>query len=255
MKNIIKHPNKTNEFNVYVSSSYVSLVQFKKEGETKAFNDLLLKVLPQVKQYVQHKLNVATANGKLDKNRFKAEDIIDQLFIEVYDHIDAVEVADNFHTWLFKKADELVEDLLVDEEFDTFFFENIDNFSKPEWDEMEEKYSTDGDGDFVLLEDFGNRQYLNNDYLLNAVFIEDKDKEVIAALDKKLDDERIKKHADLVLLGLPKTMRNAFELSSEYHFNSHEIARIINRSVSEVEHLIKEAKLKLKSSFLSRYMN
>ncbi|WP_233268349.1 RNA polymerase sigma factor [Cellulophaga sp. L1A9] len=251
----MKYSEQTNEFNVFVSTSYVSLVQLKKEGKTKAFNDLLLKVLPQVKQYVQHKLNVASKNGELDKNRFKADDIIDQLFIEVYDHIDAVEAASDFHTWLFKKADELVEDLLVDEEFDTYFFENVDNFSKPEWNEMEEKYSTDGDGDFVLLEEFDNNQYLNNDYLLNAVFVEDKDKEIIANLDKELGAERIKRHADLVLLGLPKPMRNVFELFSTYKFNTHEISNILNLSVHEVEHFLKEAKSKMKSSFLNRYMN
>ncbi|ADV50312.1 sigma-70 family RNA polymerase sigma factor [Cellulophaga sp. E16_2] len=255
MENILNRSEQISEFNLLVSSTYVNLIQLKKEGETKAFNALLLKVLPQVKQYAQHKLNVASKNGKLDKNRFKADDIIDQLFIEVYDHIDAVEAADDFHAWLFKKADELVEDLLVDEEFDTYFFENVDNFSKPEWDEMEEKYSTDGDGDFVMLEEFDNNRYLNNDYLLNAVFVEDKDKEIIANLDKELGAERIKKHADLVLLGLPKTMSSAFELFNTYKFNVHEISKIINTSVSEVEHLLKEAKSKMKSSFLNRYMN
>ncbi|WP_405246973.1 RNA polymerase sigma factor [Cellulophaga sp. Asnod2-G02] len=255
MESIMKNTTSTTEFNVFVSKTYVDLISLKQTGDTQAFNSLLLKVLPQVKQYVQHKLNVATANGLLDKNRFKGDDIIDQLFIEVYDHIDAVEAADNFHVWLFKKADELVEDLLIDEEFDTYFFENIDNFSKLEWDEMEEKYSTDGDGDFVMLEDFDTNDYAKNDYLLNAVFVEDKDKDIAAALDKKLEAERVKKHANLVLLGLPKTMSSAFELFNTFKFNTHEISKIINKSVHEVEHLLKEAKGKMKSSFLSRYID
>ena len=38
-KNIMKYSEQTNEFNVFVSTSYVSLVQLKKEGKTKAFND------------------------------------------------------------------------------------------------------------------------------------------------------------------------------------------------------------------------
>lgn len=253
MKTTEKQEKRT--FHVFVESQYVELVRLKKEGAISSFNDLLLRLMPEVKNYVENRLIMAVAKGQLDKNRFKADDIIDQLFIEFYDHFDEVKKGAYLYVWLFMKADELLDDILTEEEFDTYFFENIDNFSKPEWEEMEEKYSTDGDGDFVMLEEFDNNEYLNNDYLLNAVFVEDKEKDVVAELDKKLDAERIKKHTNLVLLGLPKTMRNAFDLFNTYKFNAHEISKIINKNVNEVEHLLKEAKGKMKSSFLRRYIN
>ncbi len=238
---------------VLAAQKYVELVAFKKEGNISSFNDLLMQLIPEIKKYVKGKLNSAEAKGLLDKNRYKSDDIIDQLYIEYYEHFDEVKEDTFLYAWLFKKADELINDILSEEEFDTYFYKNIDKFSKPEWDEMEEKYSTDGDGDFVMLDEFDNQEYSKNDYLLNHVFIDDADDEIIAALDKKLNKENVKKHSALVLQNFPKPMKKVFELSTAYKFTVPEIAKISNYSIKEVDVYLKNARKKLKSSFINRF--
>lgn len=253
MKDTIYYNTQQRAFHVFVANTYYDLRRFKKEGDTTAFNTLLLGALPGVKRYIQKNLNAALAKKKIDMGRYKADDFVDQLFIEAYDHFDEVANKKELHLWLFKKADELLEDALVEEEFDRFFFENIDNYSKPEWDAMEEKYSTDGDGDLVMLEELDDISYQKSDAVLNHVFIQDDDQEFTRQLDRELGAKNIKKHTDIVLSQLPTPMRTVFELYSEHQFELEEIAKIRNRTIQEIKTLLDATRKSLQNSFLNRF--
>lgn len=243
------------EFHLFVANTYRDLKQLKKEGDLSTFNNLLLKAMPEVKRYVNKNLNRALSNGKIDRNKYRADDFIDQLFIEVYEHIDEIENEKELYPWMFKKVDELLGDILVEEEFDSLFFENLDNYSKPEWDAMQEKFSTDGDGDLVMKEEWDDISYAKNDYVLNHVFVEDGDQEIIVQLDKELGAENIKKHSELVLRHLPGPMRRVYELFTEHQFDVAEIAKIRNSTIKEVESLLDAARKSLRKSFLNRYVS
>ncbi|MBU2906242.1 sigma-70 family RNA polymerase sigma factor [Arenibacter algicola] len=243
------------EFHLFVANTYRDLKQLKKEGDLSTFNNLLLKAMPEVKRYVNKNLNRALSNGKIDRNKYRADDFIDQLFIEVYEHIDEIENEKELYPWMFKKVDELLGDILVEEEFDSLFFENLDNYSKPEWDAMQEKFSTDGDGDLVMKEEWDDISYAKNDYVLNHVFVEDGDQEIIVQLDKELGAENIRKHSELVLRHLPGPMRRVYELFTEHQFDVAEIAKIRNSTIKEVESLLDAARKSLRKSFLNRYVS
>jgi RNA polymerase sigma factor (sigma-70 family) len=218
------------------------LIKFKKEQDKNAFNIQLLKILPEVKNYINGRLNTAIKKGNFSKNKYKADDFVDQLFIEVYDHIDEVKKEKNFYLWLFKKTNALLEDTILEEEFDDFFFKNIDTYSKPEWDEMVEDFSTDGDGDLLMIEELADSSNNKNDYTLNHVFIEDDEKELIEQLDKTLNDEDINMHVLMVLHNLPLPMRIVFELFTQQHFNIKEIAQLRNTTNQDVKKLLDDAK-------------
>lgn len=249
----LKYYESKKDFNVFVASTFSDLKRFKKENDKAAFNDLLLKTLHQVSRYIVSRVNTALTKGNLPHGKYKADDFIDQLFIEVYDHFDAVKNKMELHPWLFKKADKLLEDTIMDEEFDDYFFKNIDEYSKPEWDEMEEKFSTDGDGDLVMIEELDDISYPKNDYLLNHVFIEDDKKKLQDKLDKELGEENIRKQARMVLHNLPLPMRTVFELATEYQFTLKEIAEIRNQSFEEVRQLLENARKSIEVSFFNRY--
>ncbi len=241
------------EFNVFVASTFLDLARYKKEDDQAPFNSLLLKTFHQVKRYINKRLNAALAKGNLPKGKYKPDDFIDQLFIEAYDHFDLVKDKDDLHPWLFKKADELLESTIIDEEFDDYFLKNIDDYSKPEWDAMEEKFSTDGDGDYVMIEELDDMSYPKNDYVLNHVFVEDYKKEIMDKLDKDLGEENIRKHVDMVVHNLPLPMRTVFELATEYQFTLEEITIIRNQSLEEVRLLLENARRVLEASFFNRY--
>ncbi len=241
------------EFNVFVASTYSDLALFKEQDERALFNDLLLNNLYQVKKYTAKRLVIALSKGTLPKGKYKVDDFIDQLFIVVYNDFNQIQTAENLHPWLFKKVDELLEESIVDEEFDDQFLKNIDDYSKPEWDEMEEKYSIDAGGDLVMIDELDDISYPKNDYALNHVFIENDQKEFFKKLDKDLSDESKRKHTNMVLYYLPLPVRAVFELAAEYQFSLTDIATIRNQSLEEVKELLEIARKSIEASFLNRF--
>lgn len=255
MQTNISYSKNKEEFRLFVTSSFTDLIKLKKQGNKASFNALVLKIMPQIRQYINTQLNAAIRKGNFSKNKYKANDIIDQLFIEIYDHIEDVKQENDFYFWLFKKTNDLLDDIIVEEEFDDFFFKNIDTYSKPEWDAMQEKYSTDGGGDLMLIEDLDDMSYNHNDYTLNHLFIENTEKDLVEKIDKDLSDKEIQNHISMVLHNLPNAMRNVFELSTMQHLDLEEIAQIRNTTFKEVEQLLKDAKKALQLSFFNRYSN
>ncbi|SHJ07773.1 RNA polymerase sigma factor [Pseudozobellia thermophila] len=249
----LKYYESKKGFNVFVASTFVDLKRLKKENDKSAFNDLLLKTLHQVRRYISSRIGTALTKGNLPHGKYKTDDFIDQLFIEAYDHFDEVTNENELHPWLFKKADELLEETIVDEEFDDYFLKNIDDYSKAEWDAMEEKFSTDGDGDLVMIEELDDSSYPKNDYVLNRAFIENNKQKLQDKLDRELGEEEMAKHTKMVLHNLPLPMRTVFELATEYEFSLEEIAVIRNESLDQVRRLLDTAKKSIELSFFNRY--
>ena len=177
MKTSISYYKNKSEFRLFVTKSYSNLIKLKGKENQSSFNKLVLNILPEIQKYVNQRLNIATQKGHFSKKKYKADDIIDQLFITIYDNIDEVKNENDFYLWLFKKTNNLLDDIIVEEEFNELFFKNIDDYSKPEWDEMQEQFSTDGGGDLLMIEELDDFSYNHNDYNLSSVFIEDDEEE------------------------------------------------------------------------------
>ncbi|ARV06306.1 RNA polymerase subunit sigma-70 [Polaribacter sp. SA4-10] len=253
MKNNVSYSQNKKEFRLFVTESFSSLIKLKEEDNQTSFNKLVLKILPEIRKYVNQRLNTAIKKGHFSKKKYKADDFIDQLFIILYDNIEEVENEENFYFWLFKKTNELLEDTIVEEEFNDIFFENIDDYSRPEWDEMQEKFSTDGDGDLLMIEELDDFSYNHNDYSLNHVFVEDNEKGLIEDLDKELSDDHINEHIELVLHNMPSEMRIVFYLYTNQKLKIEEIAAVQKKSINEVKKLLSDAKKVLQRSLFNRY--
>lgn len=243
-----------NDVRIIMKETYSKLVSFKRKANRESFNKELLRILPKIYRYVSKRLNSAVANGKLNKGMFNPSDFTDQLFIEVYDNIDEIKSENELQVFLFKKVDELLEDSLVEEEFDHVFFDNIDNYSKPEWEAMEENYTQDGDGDFLLLEELDDSSLDKSNYTLDHVFITDEEKQIAEKLDASLDKERIYNHIQLVLDKMNLPMRTVFELFTNEGLTTEEIADIRKTTLDQVEELLASARQLLKNSFEKRFL-
>lgn len=243
-----------NDMRVIMKETYSRLVSYKSENNQESFNKELLKILPKIYRYVAKRLNSAVSKGKLNKGMFKPNDFTDQLFIEVYDNLGEIKNENELHTFLYKKVDQLLEDSLVEEEFDHAFFDNIDTYSKPEWEAMEEKYSRDGDGDFVMLEEMDDRSLNKYDYTLDHVFITDEEKELAEKLDDTLNKDRVARHVQLVLDKMDTRMRTIFQLFANEGFTLNEIANIRDAKLSEVEKDLMEARKILRNSIEKRFL-
>ena len=252
--NSIKTQYRQNEFRVVAEKTFPELVKSRKDEDIVTFNLKLVKILPELKRYIDRRLDTAIKKGHFSKGKYKAYGFINQLFIEVYDHIDEIENEKDFYPWLFNKTNELLEDTITEEEFDDFFFKNIDNYSKPEWDAMEENFTVDGGGDFVMIEELDDVAYNENGYTLNQVFIDDNRNDLIEKIDKKLNKKEISGHVQLVLHNLPLSMRTVFELFTKQHLELEEIAQITNSTTTEAEQLLRAVSRVLQESLFNRYL-
>ncbi|WP_158840807.1 RNA polymerase sigma factor [Polaribacter sp. L3A8] len=254
MKTSISYYQSKNEFRLFVTKSFSSLVKLKKDDNQDSFNKLVLQILPEIRKYVNRRFNTAIKKGHFSKKKYKADDIIDQLFIIIYDNIGEVEGEDDFYLWLFKKTNELLEDVIIEEEFNDLFFKNIDDYSKPEWNEMQEEFSTDGGGDLLMIEELDDISYNHNDYSLDHVFVEDNEKGLADQLDKEIGEDKINEHIELVLHKMPSAMRIVFYLFTNQKLRIEEISEIQKKTISEVEKLLSDAKKVIQQSLLNRYV-
>ena len=253
MNTIVYYKNRSLAFHASVAEALPHLQELKQENNRAAFDSAIKKVLPQVKRYINRQLTAALKTNTLSEGKYKVEDFIDQLYIVAYENIQNLTDKQDLHRWLFSQADKILEDVIIEEIFDSLFFRNIDNYTKAEWDEMEERFSTDGDGDLVMEEELDDNSYSKNDYILEDVFIEDKDKDIIENLNAKLQDEQISRHINIVLHELPFPIRTIFDLSVRQAFLPDEIAEIKQIPTEEVEQRLSHARKSIRISFEKRF--
>lgn len=91
---------------------------------------------------------------------------------------------------------------------------------------MDEKFTRDGDGDLVMLEELDDISYSKQDYTLADVFIADEEADFIEKLSAKLTEEQIQQQIKSALFLLPFQLRTIFELSVNQQFDTEAIASI-----------------------------
>lgn len=236
------------------TEAFYTLRSYKEQDDQTSFNLYIQKVIPEITAYIQKQLNIAIERGSIYKGKHKAEEIIDELYIKAYEHIQNIEKSEFFKIWLYRTANQLLSDLITEDQFDEFFFQNIDKLTKSEWAEMEENYSTDGDGDFVMLEELDDISYPKNDYELRDILIEaDEEEHIIKDLDDKIGLDRINKHIRMLLPKLPADTASILDLFSQQKLSKEEIADIKNISVKAVQDYLNEARNLIRISLENRY--
>ncbi len=243
-----------NTYHIQIQQAFVLLKTLKKENKKEAFRDKFMELLPGIKQYIKNSIETASKKELLKQQGYGVDDFVNELYIYVYDHIEELENQGEFHLWLFEAIDKLIEDALIDEEFEDFFFKDIDDYSKQEWDAMEEEFSTDGDGDLVLLEELDDPRLDKNNYELRDVFKEDNEQELTEKLEKELSQERIDAHTKMVLKKLPMATQRVYDLYTLGGFDSKDIARIKRNQINAIDKLLAETQNILKTSFKSRFL-
>ena len=247
------YTEKREQLRISIKRTFPNLVAFKKKKDRVAFNKLLLEIAPEIKKYVVSRMRTAIKKDHFPKNKYAPDDFIDQLFIETYEHIEDFSNEDEFYLWLYKKTNELLDDVITEETFDDLFFTNIDDYSKQEWNQLEEKFTAEGDGDLIMNEDLDDISYYKDAFTTKDVFIENTESELIKRLDESLHEEEIDRHIETVLHNLSQPMRTVFQLFTKQHLTLEEISAVQKDSVEKVNQLLNDARKALKVSLFNRY--
>jgi RNA polymerase sigma factor (sigma-70 family) len=244
---------------ILLTNVWTDLLEAKKQADKKRFDAIMLSVIPELRRYIAKRLKVSIKKGKLPKNKYNANDFLDKIYLEAYENINNFENVQSFVNWLFTKADDVLEETISEEEFKATFFENIDKYSKKEWDAMVEEFSTDGDGDLMMIEEFDDPSYKTNafpnyEYSLDDVFVDnDETKKIIEKLNNELTPEQIKQHINMVVEELPIDERSIFQLSVFHGLDNSHIASIRKIDIIEVDKKIKIARERVSETFIKRF--
>jgi len=192
---------------------YLRLLQgMKASGDKKGFNELLHEIMAPIQKYAKHEIRIAEIKGVIPENNYQVSELMDDLMIKTFDEIENIDASQDIIGWLFKQADALLEDLYVEEEFNSYFNKNIDDLSQPELDAMEELITRDGDGDLILVDELDDMSYSNYAYVLDDIFVSDPEKALIENIDAGLIKEKTKRSIAKMIRFLPSKMRSVYNL-------------------------------------------
>ena len=70
------------KFHEFVTQTFSNLIQLKREGKKEAFNELALKILPNIKKYINGRLDAAVNKGYFSTNKYDSDEFVDQLLLK-----------------------------------------------------------------------------------------------------------------------------------------------------------------------------
>jgi len=242
------------KYKTYARSVLVELRAYKKDNKRSHFKDAFMKLMPDIKAYVSKNLKMAERKGVIAKGSYQADDFINDLYLYTYEHIDNISEATDFHSWLYKQADELLNDTFIYESLEESYIEDLEALSESEWQMLEEKFTRDADGDLIMMEELDDPSYPKVNYEAADFFVEDQEAVLIERLDDEISKERLYNHVNIVLEKLPVVAQSIFDLKTVRGFELEEIAKIKRMPLSQVNELFKEAQYQIKKSIASRFL-
>ena len=254
MEKTIREHEQRDQYQELAKKLFAVLSKLKMEGNSAEFNKQLLKIIPPLHQYIERRLRTALTRKLLPQGKYQAEYYVDELIIHVNDDFEGIKGPNDFYPWLFQKADLLIEATTEKEVYDASILDNLENYSRLEWDGLEEKFSREADGDLVFLEELDDISYRNYDRPMTSYFFGEDQQLLIRRLDEEFGREQIDRHLDIVLYHMPLEMQVVFDLLVYHHFSLEEIARIRNSSKEKVSQLLNEVQEIMGMSLYRRYI-
>ena len=242
------------KYKTYARSVLVELRAYKKDNNRSYFKDAFMKLMPDIKAYVSKNLKMAERKGVIVKGSYQADDFINDLYLYTYEHIDNISEETDFHSWLFKQADELLNDTFIYENLEESYTEELEGLSESEWQMLEKKFTRDADGDLIMMEELDDPSYPKVNYKAADFFVEDQEEVLIERLDEEISKERMHNHISIVLEKLPVLIQSIFDLKTARGFDLEEIAKIKRMQLSRVNELFQEAQYQIKKSIASRFL-
>ncbi|HIP48172.1 MAG TPA: hypothetical protein EYG92_04300 [Lutibacter sp.] len=185
-----------------------------KAEKRKKFDKKLLKLIPELKPYVRHRLYLAEILGMIPENMYRSTGVIDDAIIEIYGS-DLTQFESNIDLKLRLFS-------LVKEGLDAIYYKeaehkdaiSTDKILHQELNKLKERFTFNADGDFVMNEELNDISYQQKDFIPQLFIYDDAAQNVKNAFDLDyLDDER----------------KNTF--TKLYHFLSFEASNIVDLHV------------------------
>jgi RNA polymerase sigma factor (sigma-70 family) len=206
------------------------------------FKSSINRILPDLSNYIARRLNIAHSTGLIDKRGVSPEEIIDMVYLKLYDNYDLFRGSfSDLETWTYQAVDEVLEDQLNEKAFERENLVYLQKLEDLELSGLEEKFTADAEGELIMIEDFDDVSYTRK--LYDPVeFLEDRETlKSIESILSEFDKVQLHKEIQKYLLTLPEEERTIFDLFWIVGLPMNQIARIRNISIAETEEALKRA--------------
>ncbi len=225
------------------------LEQLKKENNFEHFYDKISSYVPSLNDFVARKLKIAESIGVLDNKFFKTNDILNEVYLEVFNSFNSKIERKDLKMMLFEKCVEKIDEKTISgHQFQNHI--NIDEILKEELQTMNEKFTVDGDGDFILYDELDDISYRQDDFKPTH-FILDESLEKLMTEKLNLEDLTLQSDKKRKLLGslfykMPPKSRYIVELYVFGNQSVEDIAEILHLQEERVNEVIDTIKEKFK---------
>jgi len=208
----------------------------------KKFGKKILKIIPELKPYVRHRLFLANSLEIIPENMYRSTGIIDDAIIEVFESdISMLTSTVDLRLHLFKLVIDKLDKIFQKE---AWHQESVstDKLLHQELNKLRARYTVDADGDFVMNEDLNDISYQQKKFLPQLFLSDESTQSVLSAFDIDQLDERRKKVFTNLYSVLSLEASNVVDLYIFGKLNTTEIAQIKNTDEPTVREIILQVK-------------
>jgi hypothetical protein len=159
------------------------LKKHQKAAKPNKFNKKLLKIIPELKPYVRHRLYIACSLDIIPENMYQATGIINDSIIKLYESdLSQFESKVALRLELFKLAKEELEKVFIKE---SWHQQNIstDKILHQELNKLKEKFTFNADEDFIMNEELTDISYKQKDISKQLFLYENSEASVLSTFN------------------------------------------------------------------------
>jgi len=135
----------------------------KQENDFPEFYKKISMVLPSLKKFAAAKLKLAEKEGLIDKGFYDANEILDEVFMDIFKtYSNDIDEKQLKQMLFFKTILKINHKIERENQFADII--NIDAILKDEMNSLKEDYSIEADGDYIFDEDLDDISYKQNNF-------------------------------------------------------------------------------------------
>lgn len=231
------------------------LQELKRRESREVFDRLVRVISGDVATYIRRRLNSAEMTTAVKRGRFKVQELMDDLYLEVYEHIEEVPEGEaRIKAWLYHRADEILAKKFRELEFEQEHFTQLEELVENEYRMMEERLTADADQEVILEEELEEPFQANDWYTADNLIYGEDENTLLDEVTLKLHQKEIHRLIEKELSKWPLHKRTIMDLYLINQMTVEEIAEVKQFHVTEVESVIREVNQQLKKelAFLIR---
>jgi len=206
------------------------------------FGKRLIKIIPEIKPYVRHRLYLAESMGIVPGNMYRSTGIVDDAIICLYESdISEIKTSEQLKISMFSLVKKQLDDIFKKEAWHQDAI-STDKILHQELNKLKEKFTFDADGDFIMNEELTDISYKQKDFTPQLFIFDDAEHNVRTAFDLDYLNEDRKRAFTKLYRFLSLEASNVVDLHVFGKLNTTEIAQIKQTEEPRIREIILQVK-------------